>query len=341
MTILRTFIGAGVLLVVVAAVAAAWAYMQYLAPVVPGTIVDKQERIIGGRHAAPGRYLSTSFTLQNETEQDRYLYGSPLVTDVRVDAQTYSTATVGAPVNVKYLPFNPRMARLADQPLVTRPVWMFAAAVLLALAALLIKRTRAAVALCCGLTAALLLPTPGPPSAQFALVAVGAAVALAVLAALIRRGTTRVLVAIWVLTMVAVTAWPALQAANSQTLTAAADVRDVREFRTPRNSRARYAMMTLQEFDRVHASFVPRNGTRPVFMLDFVDHGSASLSAGSRVTVEYTADNPEGARLQQGTRTHYWKNAIVPVGATLAFGWYLTRRRTWRGRARRPASQLA
>jgi hypothetical protein len=341
MKIVRAVIGIGVLVATVTAVAGAWAYMQWYAPVVAGTIVDKQERIIGGRHAAPGRYLSTSFKLQNETEDDRYLYGSPTVTDIGVDVQTFTAAKVGAAVNVKYLPFNPRMARLTTQPVVPRAVLMFAAAVILALGSLLMKRTRGAVATCCGLTAAVLLPTPGPPSAQVALIAMGAVAVLAVVAAVMRRGSTRVLVAIWVLAMVAATAWPALQQARSSTLTATADIREVREFRTPNNSRSRYAMTTLQEFSRVHASFVPSGAARPVFMLDFVDRDSVTLSAGSRATVVYDAGNPERARLQEGTRTHYWKNAVVPVGAMLAFGWLLTRSRQSKGRTSRPSSQPA
>ncbi len=341
MKIVRAVIRTGALVATVAAVAGAWAYMQWLAPVVPGTIVDKQERITGGRHAAPGRYLATSFKLQNETEQDRYLYGSPLKTDIGVDGQTFAATKIGAPVNVKYLPFNPRMARLATQPVVPRAVGMFAAAVLLALGALLFKRTRGAVAICCGFTAAVLLPTPGPPSAQLALMATGAAAALAVVAAVMRRGSTRVLVAIWVVTMAAVTAWPALQKSSSPTLTATAEIRDLREFQTPTSSRARYAMMTLQEFDRVHASFVPRNETRPVFLLDFVDHGSVKLAAGSGVAVEYKDGNPAGARLQQASRTHYWKNAAVPVGAMLLFGWLLTRPRSSKGPVVRRRSQPA
>ena len=75
---------------------------EWMAPVVPGQIKDKQERIYGGRHAAPGRYLSIAFKMLNETEQDRYLCGSPAVTDNGVDEQTFAAAMVGEDIRLQY-----------------------------------------------------------------------------------------------------------------------------------------------------------------------------------------------------------------------------------------------
>ena len=94
-------------------------------------------------------------------------------------------------------------------------------------------------------------------------------------------------------------------------------------------------MMTLQEFDRVHAFFVPDGTTQPVFLLDFIDRGSGGqLAEGAKVTVEYQATTPQEARLAQGTRTHYWKNAAVPVGAMLVMAWLTTRKRRPKARVR-------
>jgi hypothetical protein len=333
--IVKAIVGVAVFVLTAAALAGAWAYFEWMAPVVSGEIKDKQERIIGGRHAAPGRYLSIAFTLLNETEQDRYLYGSPAVTDVRVDERMFAAAMVGESVRLKYLPFNPRFARLADQPVIPPTLWMFVAAAAVALIALLVKRARTAVVLCCGFTAALLVAIPGPPSSQLAVAGAAGVVLIALVAAVVRKSTARVLVGTWMPLMAAAAAWWVYDAGRGETRTAMADVGEVREFRTPTSSRARYAMMTLQEFDRVHASFIPERGAERVFLLDFVDRGStARLSEGSRVMIKYKTATPEGARLAAGTRTHYWKNAAVPVGVLLLATWWATRTGKTRSRTR-------
>ena len=335
MRTLRAVVGVGVILLAAAALVGGWAYFEWMAPRVSGEIRDKQERIIGGRHAAPGRYLSIAFTILNETEQDRYLYGSPTVADVRVDERTFAAAAVRQPVRVKYLPFNPRFARLADQPVIPMTLWIFAGAAVAALIALAIKRSRAAVALCCGFTAALLVAIPGPPSPRLAAAAAAGVALIAIVGGVARRTSTRLLVGTWMLLMAAAAASSVFDASRAQTRTAIADVRDVREFRMPASSRARYAMMTLQEFDRVHASFVPDGGKERVFLLDFVDRGSiAKVTEGARVPIEYKAGAPQGARLATGARTHYWKNAAVPVSAMLLATWLATRTRKTRSRTR-------
>jgi membrane protein implicated in regulation of membrane protease activity len=190
MRVLRTIIGIGIVLLTVGAVAALWGYFEWFAPIVAGKVVDKQERIAGSRvHSAPGRYLSTSFKLKDETEQDRYIYGSPHVTDINVDQQTYRRLPAGAAVTVKYLPINPAMARLEGQPLVPPTFWKFIAAILLVITSLFLTRTRMAVVLCTALAVALLVTVPGPPSSQFALTASVTTAVLAVLAATLKRGT--------------------------------------------------------------------------------------------------------------------------------------------------------
>lgn len=334
----RRVIALGVLLLTVAAVGGMWAYFEYMAPVVPGTIADKQQRIIGGRHAAPGRYLSTSFKLRDETEERKYEYGSPLVTDIPVEEATYDAVAVGSAVSVKYLPFDPRMARLADQPLVPRAFWMFVAAFALTLVALLFKRTRLFVAICVGLTAAVLAATPGPPSARVAFTAAATMAALALVSAVVRRAAPALLVWVWAIATVLLVAWPRIADVTSPARTADAEVREVTEFVMPQGSRSPRIMTTLQGFDRILATFVPDGTKQAVFLLDFVDHGSvANLAPGSRVIVTYRAANPHGARLEQGSRTHYWKNAAVPVGAMLGLAWISTRERRSRKQSRTKA----
>jgi hypothetical protein len=44
------------------------------------------------------------------------------------------------------------------------------------------------------------------------------------------------------------------------------------------------------------------------------------------VSVAYNPDTPEAARLVDGERTHYWKNATVPAGAAIGAAWLLTRK---------------
>lgn len=322
----KRMIGAAAFLITIGGVGGLWAYFELAAPVVPGTIIDKQERIIGGRHAAPGRYLATSFTLVNETEEDRYLYGSPLTTDIQVDPQTYAAHAVGAMVRVKYLPFNPRFARLAGQPLVPQALWMIAAALATAAFALLVKRTRQLAALSTLTTAAVLYSTPGPPSPRLALAAAVALTVIGVVAAIVRRASARALLFAWAVATAAIFTWPAVPGATASPATARAEIRSVTEFLTAKTTRAR-TTFTLQEFDRVHAAFVPQGATRPVFLLDFVDHGSGGGRAeGAMVAVEYDRGNPDAARLVQGRRTHYWKNAAIPVGAALAAAWLATRK---------------
>jgi len=327
MRILRRFFGTAILLFPVMAGAGSVAYFEWLAPVVPGKVVDKQERIIGARHAAPGRYLSTSFDLKDATEQDRYVYGSPLTADINVDAQTFASHTVGAAVNVKYLPFNPRTARLAGQPLVPQSLWMLTAAAAVAVLVLLFRRTRPVAVSSLLLTSAVLYATPGPPSGRSALAAAAALAAVAAVAAIVKRGRPRLLLIAWAVATAVVVAWPSVRDAQANSITATAEIRAVREFLTPRSTRARTRWITLQEFDRVHAAFVPQGETQPVFLLDFVDHGSVGdLSEGAKVSVAYNPDSPAAARLVDGERTHYWKNATVPAGAAIGAAWLLTRK---------------
>src|SRR5688572_24412222 len=230
MRVLRTTVGIAVFVLTAAVLAGSWAYFEWMAPVVPGQIKDKQQRIYGGRHAAPGRYLSIAFTLLNETEQDRYLYGSPAVTDIRVDERTFAAAMVGESVRLKYVPFNPRFARLAGQRVIPSTLWMFVAAAAVALIALLVKRARTAVVLCCGFTAALLVAIPGPPSPELAVAGAAGVVLIAVVAAVVRKSNARVLVGTWMLLMAAAAAWWVYDAGRGETRTAMADVGEIREF---------------------------------------------------------------------------------------------------------------
>jgi hypothetical protein len=322
MRVLRTIIGIGIVLLTVGAVAALWGYFEWFAPIVAGKVVDKQERIAGSRvHSAPGRYLSTSFKLKDETEQDRYIYGSPHVTDINVDQQTYRRLPAGAAVTVKYLPINPAMARLEGQPLVPPTFWKFIAAILLVITSLFLTRTRMAVVLCTALAVALLVTVPGPPSSQFALTASVTTAVLAVLAATLKRGTPAHILAVWVVMMAGTEAWSIVQAAKSDDVSATAEVRTVSWFQASTTSRRR-AEVRLQAFDRVHAVLLPADAKEPVYFLDFVDHGTvAGLKEGSKVAVEYKPGAPDAARLVDGSRSHYWKNAVIPIGAVIALAW--------------------
>jgi hypothetical protein len=326
MRVIRTVAGVGMLLLTSGALAGFWAYMQWFAPTVSGTIVDKQERIIGDRYAAPGRYLSTSFKLKDETAETRYLYGSPHLTDVSVDQQTYDAHMAGESVDVRYLPFNPNMARLAGQPVFPRPFWMLTAAAVVGLISLVFKRSRAAAATCVALAAAILAARPGPPAAPTILIAAIALASVVTVAAIIKRGGVGFVLPAWAVLTVALLAWPTVRGGAATMKTTTGVVRSVASFRMPPSTSHRTAI-TLQEFDRVHASFLPDGTTQPGFILDFVDHGSAgTLTEGSTVEVEYNVADPRQAGLKQGRRTHYWKNALIPVGAVLGLAWLSMRR---------------
>ena len=330
MRIFRIVVSSAVVLLTAAALVGSWAYFEWMAPIVPAKIVEKQQRISGGRHAAPGRYLSTRFKLKDETEEDRYLYGSPTVVDVQVDLPTYDRYEVGNAVNVKYLPFNPRVARLDGQPLVPQPMWMIAVAIFVAAATLLLfKRARGGVALAALMAGAVVVSTPGPPPAQEILFSSLILALVAASFAIARRGRPAYVFFVWVLLTAGVVGWTRLYGRSSgRTMTAVADVREVSVFRAPTGMARRNRLTTLQEFDRVHAAFVPEGTKQAVFVLDFVDHGSIpSLSEGSRVNVEYRVDDPARARLTQGAKTHYWKNSALLVGIAFAAALLTTRKR--------------
>ena len=131
--------------------------------------------------------------------------------------------------------------------------------------------------------------------------------------------------------------WPALRESRAMRTTTA-EVRSVTLFQLPRSTSHR-TMVTLQEFDRVHAAFVPEGASDTAFALDFVDHGSVrELREGAAVQIQYSVDNVRAARLVEGTRSHYWKNAVVPVTAVLGLA-LLTSRKTHGRRSRtRPKS---
>ena len=329
----RRLVGVVVVLLTLGAVGGLVAYFELAAPRVPGTITDKQERIIGGRHAAPGRYLATAFKLQGETEEDRYLHGSPNVADIRVDQPTYDRYARGESVTVRYLPFNPDFARLDGQPLFPRAVWLFVAAAIVGLTSLIARRTRVAALLCMCLLAAVLLARPGPPPAEIVLASLTALCAIVLIAAAAKRGGIAFVMPTWIVVATVVLLVPVIRGGSSSMQNTTGEIRDVRVFRAPSTTRSYTTLSTLQEFDRLHVAFTPVAAAQQVFLLDFVDHGSAGdLKNGATVAVEYDPANPRRAHLTGGSRTHYWKNAALPAGAVLGVALLLARKRPKRTR---------
>jgi hypothetical protein len=223
---------------------------------------------------------------------------------------------------VRYLPINPEMARLEGQPVLPPVFWMFAAAATLVTISLLFTRTRTAALLCAVLGAAVLGPRPGPVSAPVVLAAAVALVAIVVVAAVLKRGSVAVIMPVWALVTLAFVVWTGMRS-GGPTKAAMGQVRSVSVFQTPTSS-SRRTLTTLQAFDRVHVSYVPEGATSPSFALDFVDHGSAgTLAEGASVPIEYNTADLHEARLAVGSRSHYWKNAAIPVGAVLGLAWLM------------------
>jgi hypothetical protein len=328
MRVFRALVGSAVFILAIGGVIAGWIYFDRTAITVPATIVNKQERTLGGRYAAPGQYLHVSFEMKGASAEDRYLYGSPRVSAVLVEQAIYDAHDGGTRVNVRYLPGIPTIVRLEGQPLLPTAFWRFCGAALVVLATLLPKRTRGGVALCAGLLAAFLVARPGPPPAQLILTAsliLGATVAAL---SVFRKGRASLVLMVWAAGMIAVLGLPAARTAASTTFKrATGQVLEVELF-TLRPGSSRKVPLTVQEFDRVQAEFLPDGADHPIVAVDFIDHDSAAgLTEGASAAVEYDPANLRRARLAGGTRTHYWKNALVPVGAVLGLAWALSRKR--------------
>jgi hypothetical protein len=327
MRLFKALVGSAVFILVLGGVIAGWIYFDRTAITVPAKVVDKQEGTLGGRYAGPRRYLHVSFEMTGASEEDRYLYGSPRVSSVLVEQAIYDAHDVGTPVNVRYLPAIPTIVRLEGQPLLPTAFWRFGAAALVVLATLLPKRTRGGVALCVGLLAAFLTARPGPPPVELVLTAsliLGATVAAL---SVFRMGRASLVLMVWAAGMIAVLGLPAARAASTTFKRATGQVREVESF-TFRTSSSRKVPLTLQEFDRVQAEFLPDGADHPSVAVDFIDHDSvAGLAEGATAAVEYDPTNLRRARLAGGTRTHYWKNAMVPAGAVIGLAWVLSRKR--------------
>ena len=328
MRVFRALVGSAAFIFVIGGVIASWIYFDRTAITVPATIVDKQERTLGGRYAAPGRYLHVSFEMKGASAEDRYLYGSPRVSTVLVEQAIYDAHDVRTPVNVRYLPAIPTIVRLEGQPLLPTAFWRFGAAALVVLATLLPKRTRGGAALCVGLLAAFLVARPGPPPPELILTASLILVVTVAALSVFRKGGAFLVFMVWGAGMIAVLGVPAARAAASTTFKrATGQVREVETFAI-RPGSSRRVPLTLQEFDRVQAEFLPDGADHPSVAVDFIDHDSvAGLVEGATAAVEYDPANLRRARLAGGTRTHYWKNAMVPAGAVIGLAWVLSRKR--------------
>jgi hypothetical protein len=330
----RRFVGVVAVLLTLGAVGGLIAYFELAAPRVPGTITDKQERIIGGRHAAPGRYLATAFKLQGETEEDRYLHGSPNVADIQVDQPTYDSHATGQSVTVRYLPFNPDFARLDGQPLFPRAVWLLVAAAILGLASLIARRTRVAALLCMCLLGAVLVARPGPPPSETVLASLTALFAIVLATAVAKRGGIAFVMPAWIVVTTVVLIVPVIRGGSPTMQSAIGEIRDATVFRAPTTTRSPNTLTTLQAFDRVHVAFTPGADKPQAFVLDFIDHGSAGdLKNGAKVPIEYDPAHPRHAHLTGGSRTHYWKNAAIPTSAVLGLALLLARKKPKSARA--------
>lgn len=69
-----------------------------------------------------------------------------------------------------------------------------------------------------------------------------------------------------------------------------------------------------QGFHRVELAFIPEGQTLPVVAVDEVDEGSVEQLSGVAVSIHYDPDDPRNARLDEGTRSHQWKNPLVVHG---------------------------
>lgn len=80
----------------------------------------------------------------------------------------------------------------------------------------------------------------------------------------------------------------------------------------------------IKPIDRIEIEFVPAGMSDPVVALDEVDAGSIPfLAVGDQMTVSYHTDNPRGAQLTSGTRSHRWLNYLslpLSLGIAIATG---------------------
>jgi hypothetical protein len=86
-----------------------------------------------------------------------------------------------------------------------------------------------------------------------------------------------------------------------------------------------------QHFDVVHLVFLPPGWPDPVMTADIIDADSLQLEMGMQVPVSYLVGQPRRVRLEGGTRSYAWKNALLAMstlailslllGSTLAFTW--------------------
>lgn len=233
----------------------------------------------------------------------------PEVTDIAVNAATYDSLRMGAPVQIRYAPNatlrqfrNIAAARLESQ----QPFGSFVAR----LGSLLIG------------------------------FAIGIAVWLALLLAWTkwrRWWLALALIALMVGGVIYVgSGWPS-PAPAGELVPGDATVRATHRIDRVWGGRRTPAEDAVQPYTIVELSFVPAGAADPVVGVDMIDADSVpGMEKGAPVPIHYSAADPRWVRIDGANRTYYWKNlrsfGIIAalLLALLLVGWVARRRRTAR-----------
>jgi hypothetical protein len=267
---------------------AASVYLDVAGQIVQARVVSTEEKISyqsGGR-TLPGFWSRSFWATVTFDAPD-----GPRSALLWLDETTYDLLQPGAPIDVRYLPWLPIIARPADQS--TRAFvpwrWLAVGIVLLGVGLALrpvLRRVHAGVR------------------------ALGVVVGVAI-------------VVVW---WVFPTPWET--PLDPPILTARAEVRNLREVtHSFVSGRTTGTVPAPQPWNVVELHFVPEGRKKPVIAVDSVDVGSvAGLEVGGRLAVSYNARNPRDARLA-GARTWRWKEwgelAELAVAIVAVFGGFM------------------
>jgi hypothetical protein len=247
-------------------------YFDAAGVVAPAVVESKDERIAHGTHT-PGQWSRSFWATVRFTSAD-----GPTQAVLWLDQAAYDAMRPGMPLDVRFLPRFPHIARPASDSTLSLVPWrFFLPAAVVAVYVLLVWSLRRAAPVVAGLLAL---------AGLFALAA-------------------------WV---VMPTPWetpldPPVRAAT-------AHVRQVREVTRSLLSTRRHSYEAPQPWNIVELSFVPDGWDQPVVAVDEVDAGSVpALEIGARLPVHYSAANPRAARLDAARtwRRREWGELVTYV----------------------------
>lgn len=292
------------------AVLAGLLYMEWTRTTVEATIVSRQERIVPTLTGA-------SWARHTEVRARYIVDGRFYERWVRVDSQQYDQLPRGAPMDLRYVPVNPDWAHAEGQTVFhwllqdVDPLQVLTVLVLLAGVIYAFRRYRRE-----GLRRWWMRRR-----------------------SLLRRVALVGAILLWVQIVVAGYLAPPLPAIAAGERSTAGEAR-IRAVVTitqlgggHRESGNGLPIGLPQGFHRVELAFIPDGQTLPVVAVDEVDEGSVEQLSGLAVPISYDPDDPRNARLDEGTRSHQWKNPLVVHGvvglavlsiltAPLAYRWF-------------------